>query len=130
VSRLWLLAAAIAGGIFAQEQKAQEPKPEEPPEEDADLKPKEYSFNPLQAEKEVKIGDFYLKKGSWRAAAKRYQEATKWSPGYAEAWLRLGDAQEKLKDSKAARESYAKYIELAPDTKQAASLKKKLGKRN
>jgi len=129
VSRLWPLVAAIAGGLFAQEQKAQEPSPQEPPEEDADLRPKEYSFNPLQSEKEVKVGDFYFKKGSWRAAAKRYQEATKWNSGYAEAWLKLGDAQEKLKDSKAARESYAKYVELAPDTKQAASLKKKLGKR-
>jgi hypothetical protein len=31
-----------------------------------------------------------------------------------------------MKDSKAAHEAYAKYLELAPDSKEAASVKKKL----
>jgi hypothetical protein len=38
---------------------------QEPEEEDESLKPKEYSFNPLQAEKEVRVGNFYFKKGSY-----------------------------------------------------------------
>ena len=33
---------------------------------------KEYVFNPLQAEKEISAGNFYLKKGNLRAAARRY----------------------------------------------------------
>jgi tetratricopeptide (TPR) repeat protein len=102
---------------------------QEPQEEDESLKPKEYSFNPLQAEKEVRVGNFYFKKGSYKAAASRFREAAKWNPGLAEAWLRLGDAEEKLKDRTAAREAYAKYVELAPDDKRTPGVRKKLAKK-
>jgi tetratricopeptide (TPR) repeat protein len=106
------------------EQPAQE---QAPPEEDTSLDvPKSYSFNPLQAEKERKIGEFYFKKGSFKAAANRFREATRWNPGEAEAYLRLGDAEEKLNDDRAAREAYAKYLELAPKGKEAPAVKKKL----
>jgi Flp pilus assembly protein TadD len=105
---------------------AQEPKVQEPPEEDESLVEKEYSFNPLQAAKEMKIGDYYAKRGNHKAAAARYQEATRWEPGNARAWLRLGESLEKLKDDKRAREAYAKYLEIEPDSKQAPVIKKKL----
>jgi tetratricopeptide (TPR) repeat protein len=99
-----------------------------PPEEDetAVEPPKEYSFNPIQAEKELKIGNYYFKKGSYKAAANRFREASKWNPGFAEAYLRLGDAEEKRKDRKAAREAYAKFVELAPADKRADRIRKKL----
>jgi Flp pilus assembly protein TadD len=97
-----------------------------PPEEDENLKPKEYSFNPLEAENDVKVGIFYFKKGDYTAAASRFREATKWNPTYAEAFLRLGHSEEKLKDKQAARAAYAKYLELAPDAKDAEAIKKKL----
>jgi tetratricopeptide (TPR) repeat protein len=123
-----------SGPLLAQEKPASrrpsQPPPEvqeqEPPEEDVSLKPKEYSFNPLQAEKEMKVGGYYFKKGSYKAAARRFREATLWNPTWAEAFLKLGQAEEKLKDPKAAREAYAKYIELAPDGKEASAVKKKL----
>jgi tetratricopeptide (TPR) repeat protein len=115
----------LSAPALSQQGKPQAP-PAEPPEEDAALKEKEYSFNPLQASKELKIGDFYFKKGSWKAAALRYEEATKWNFTYAEAWLRLGEAREKLKDDAGAREAFAKFIELAPEHKRAVELKKKL----
>lgn len=108
---------------------AQQPPPvaQEPPEEDSTLvEAKEYTFNPLQAEKEVRTGNFYAKKGNHKAAAFRYKEATKWNPGLAEAWLRLGESLEKRKETKGAKEAYAKYLELAPDAKNAAAIKKKL----
>jgi tetratricopeptide (TPR) repeat protein len=124
--------------MAAQETSAQKPelkerkpaaeKYQEPPEEDEPTKPKEYVFNPLQAANELKIGIYYFKKGSYRAAAKRFQEAGKWNPGYAEAYLRLGEAEEKLKDGEAARAAYAKYLELEPDAKNAAEIQKKLAK--
>lgn len=100
---------------------------EEPPEEDSTLvDTKEYVFNPLQAEKEVKTGNFYAKKGNFKAASSRYQEATRWNPGMAEAWLRLGEALEKRKDKAGAKKAFAKYLELAPDAKNADDIKKKL----
>jgi tetratricopeptide (TPR) repeat protein len=115
----------VCATAFAAQRK-QPPRSEEPVEEDETLTVKEYSFNPLQAEKEMKIGAYYFKKGSFRAAAQRFREAARWNPGEAEAWLRLGEAQEKLKDRAAAREAYAKYLELKPDARNAAEIRKKL----
>ena len=89
-------------------------------------KEKEYAFNPLQAEKEIKVGHFYEKKKAWKAAALRFEEATKWNPGSSEAWLLLGEAREKMHDNKAAREAYTKYLEIAADAKNAPEIKKKL----
>jgi tetratricopeptide (TPR) repeat protein len=108
--------------------KQSPPKESEPPEEDDAAKPKEYAFNPLQAEKEVAVGNFYMKKGSYSAAVARFTEATKWNPTLAEAYLRLGEAAEKFKDPKMAKDAYSKYLELAPDSKGAAEVKKKLKK--
>jgi tetratricopeptide (TPR) repeat protein len=99
-----------------------------PPEEDAGAVPKTYSFNPLQSKKEVTVGEFYLKKGDARAAAGRFREATKWNDGNADAWLRLAEAEEKNKDLKAAREAYEKYLQVAPDAKNASEVRKRIDK--
>jgi tetratricopeptide (TPR) repeat protein len=101
---------------------------EVPPEEDKALAVTEYSFNPLQAARELATGNYYFKKGSFRAAASRYREATKWNDGYSDAWLRLGEVAEKLKDRQAAREAYTKYLSLAADAKNAPEIRKKLQK--
>ena len=111
-------------------RQQQQQKEQEPPEEDESVAPKVYEFNPLQATKEVEIGNYYFKKKNYRAAAKRFGEATKWNPTLADAFLRLGETDEKLKDKASAQQAYAKYLELQPDAKNAAEIKKKLaGKR-
>ena len=132
----WVLALFLgcAAWTLADDLKKERPQPptsteeEVPKEEDESLSVKEYSFNPLQAQKEVRVGDYYFKKGSFRAAALRYREATKWNPALGDAWLRLGEASEKQKDTKAAKEAYAKYLEVVPDAKNAPELRKKLEK--
>lgn len=119
---LWL---ALAAACFAQEQQ----KPQEPPEEDETLIPKEYSFNPIQAQKEVQIGNYYFKKGNYRAAAGRFREASKWNENYAEAYFRLGEACQKLKDKAGARAAYEKFLKLEPDSKRAAEVRKFLSRK-
>jgi tetratricopeptide (TPR) repeat protein len=104
------------------------PEEEEPPEEDPSLKPKEYALNPLEAERNVTAGNFYFRKGNFRAAAKRYLEATRWNPADAEAFLKLGESDEKIHDFPVAREAYSKYVQLAPDAKNAPEIKKKIAK--
>ncbi len=117
-----MLLAMVA---LPQEQPAQQQPL--PPEEDESLKaPREYVFNPLQAKSELKIGAYYYKKGSMRAAALRFEEATRWDPTSSEAFLRLGEARERMGDKKAAHAAYAKYLELAPTAKDAATIRKKL----
>ena len=112
----------------AEQQKEPAAQEQTPPEEDESQKPKEYSFNPLQAEHEVKIGNFYFHKGKYRAAQQRFREATRWNPNLAEAYVRLGEAAEKEKDWNAAREAYEKFVELAADDKRSPEIRKKLTK--
>jgi tetratricopeptide (TPR) repeat protein len=99
-----------------------------PPEEDKAIATEEYAFNPLQARKELQTGNYYFKKGSFRAAAGRFREATKWDDSFGEAWLRLGEAEEKLKDPKAAKEAYAKYLATSADAPNAAEIRKRMEK--
>jgi tetratricopeptide (TPR) repeat protein len=128
-----LLPAALLPGLAAQQQPKEPPKPapqqqdeQAPPEEDAGLQEKQYSFNPLQASKELQVGNEYFKKHSYRAAAMRFREATKWNANLAEAWLRLGEAEEKRRNPKDAKEAYEKYLELQPESKEAADVRKKI----
>lgn len=107
---------------------AQKEKEEEPPEEDEALKPKVYDLNPLESVRNVNTGDFYLKRGKLQAAQRRYSEATKWDPGSADAFFKLGEVDEKLKDRKGARAAYEKCVEVASDAKMVAEAKKKLEK--
>jgi len=101
---------------------------QEPAEEDPDLQPKEYTFNPLEASRNITAGNFYFKKGNYRAASRRYLEASKWDPMSAEALLRLGESYEKLHEPSKARETYEKYLTIAADAKDVEAVKKKLAK--
>lgn len=115
----------MVGLLYAQTP----PVPVEPPEEDESLiRPQTYTFNPLQAKKETSTGDFYSKKGNHRAAAARYQEATLWDDSWPEAYYKLGEAREKLKQYDAAREAFTKFIELTPDKKKAENARKRIAK--
>ena len=122
------LALCVPIGIAQRQPKPAGQEEQVPPEEDASSLPKEYSFNPLQATKEIKVGNYYMKRGKYQAAAQRFREATKWNAQLPEAFLRLGEAEDKLKDRKGAREAYAKYLELAPEEKEAKEVKKRVAK--
>jgi tetratricopeptide (TPR) repeat protein len=99
-----------------------------PPEEDTTIGTTTYSFNPLQAKKDIEAGNFYSKKHDFRAAANRFISATKYNDGDAEAWLRLGETEERLKDKQAARDAYQKYLDIASDAKTAPEIRKRLEK--
>jgi tetratricopeptide (TPR) repeat protein len=122
------LLALILACLPVPAQPPPEPPPDEPEEEDAAVKPREYSFNPLQAEQEVKVGRFYSRRGRHKAAAGRFEEATRWNPQLAEAWLLLGEAREKIKDPKGAVEAYRKYLELLPAAKNVNEVKQRIKK--
>jgi tetratricopeptide (TPR) repeat protein len=141
----WIPVLLMASAAFAGAQQAPEKAPpkqlekerqkpaagakeEIPPEEDATQGVVEYSFNPLQSTKDVNVGNQYFKNHKFRAAEMRYTSATKWNDGNAEAWLRLGEVAERLKDADKAKEAYKKYLELASDAKNASEIKKRLEK--
>lgn len=100
----------------------------EPPEEDETLikEKKDYEFNPIQAQQEVKVGRYYMKRGSYRAAGGRFLEATLWDPTSADAFYELGKARERAGKPKGMKEAWTKFLELAPEDKRAGEIKKKL----
>ena len=88
-----------------------------------------YPLNPLESDRCVKVGNFYMHKGTpqgYRAALSRYEEATKYNPNSPEAFFKVGEAHEKLKNEDAAKLAFQKVIQIAPDSKFAREAKKKL----
>jgi len=136
----WLCIAVFVAGLSQDKPPvkpkqlpvAQQETPEQlPPEEDAAAKAELYSFNPLKSKKDVTVGDFYLKsRKDAKAAATRYRSATKWNEANAEAWLKLGEMDERgdVGNRAEAKTAYRKYLELAPDAKNAPDVKKRLAK--
>ena len=144
---LALVLAAAAWPLFAQDSTQQQTPPSSPPklererqpgktsdketappEEDTTIGTTQYSFNPLQAKKDIEVGNEYAKKHNYRAAANRYTSATKYNDGDADAWLKLGETEEKLKDKDAARGAYQKYLDIASDAKNASEIRKRVDK--
>ena len=105
---------------------AQPPDEANPPEEDESVAPKKYVLNPLESERNIKVGNFYWAKGNYRAALNRYQDATRYNPSSPEAFFKVGEAEEKLKHKDAAKAAFQKVISLAPDSKLAHEAKRKL----
>lgn len=113
----------------SQRPSAATPNPQDlPPEEDEDVAPKTYSFNPIQSQHELRVGNFYMRKGKYRAAASRYVEATKWDPNSAEAYYHLGEAEEKLENLANARAAFKKVVQISPDSKEGKEAKHRLEK--
>ena len=124
--------AAIVFGLVLHAQSTvpppPPPRPQDLPEEDESAKPKEFALNPVQSAKDVNVGNQYMTKGNFRAAANRFKEATQWDPGNAEAFHKLGEALERAHDFAPAREAYTKYLELVKDAKDGDAIRKKIAK--
>ena len=97
-------------------------------DEDEQFAPKKqvYAFNPVQARNELKVGNYYSKKGSYRAAAGRYLEATRWNPSFAEAYWRLGVARENLNQPAEAIEAYTRFLGIEPTGRRSRSVRQSL----
>ena len=123
-----------AGCVYPQLLPPPPPDPKPPtyatpPEEDESLStPKVYTFNPLQAKKEIQTGDFYMKRGNFKGAAYRYREATNWDDGNADGFYKLGEASEKLKDYPSAKEAFTKYAGMVADKKKSEEIRKRVAK--
>lgn len=118
--------AGVGGEGFAE-------RPEEVSElvdEDEQFAPKrqEYAFNPVQARNELKVGNYYAKKGSYRAAAGRYEEATRWDASFAEAYWRLGLALERLGSREEAVRAYTTFLRIEPDGRKARTVRRSLAR--
>lgn len=90
--------------------------------------PDQPTWDPLRAEKDLEVGQYYMRKGDVDAAIDRFQDATTAKPGYAIPFRYLGEAQEKKGLKRPAIKSYQRYLDLYPHADDADKVKKKIDK--
>ena len=85
-------------------------------------------WDPQRAEKDIEVGQYYMRKGDVDAAIDRFQDATVAKPGYAVPFKYLGEAQEKKGLKKPAAKSYQRYLDLYPRAEDAEKIRKRIEK--
>lgn len=90
--------------------------------------PDQPKWDPLRAEKDMQVGQYYMHKGDLDAAIDRFEDATTAKPGYALPFRLLGEAQEKKGLKKQAIKSYTRYLDLYPHAEDKDKVQKKIGK--
>ncbi len=90
--------------------------------------PDQPTWDPLRAEKDLEVGQYYMKKGDVDAAIDRFQDAAVAKPGYAIPFRFLGEAQEKKGLKKQAIKSYQRYLDLYPHAEDGDKIRKKIDK--
>lgn len=127
----------LAGSVVALGTRAQEPKPGESsskqkPNSQTDNAtknaPDQPMWDPLRAEKDLEVGQFYMRKGDVDAAIDRFQDAILAKPGYAIPFRYLGEAQEKKGLKREAIKSYTRYLDLYPHAEDKEKIQKKIDK--
>jgi tetratricopeptide (TPR) repeat protein len=103
------------------------PKPANPntDTQDAADQPK---WDPLRAERDMQVGEFYMHKGDIDAAIDRFEDAALAKPGYALPYRFLGEAQEKKGMKKKAIQSYKRYLDLYPKAEDKDKIQKRIDK--
>jgi tetratricopeptide (TPR) repeat protein len=135
---LWLNALMlVAPGFFASYVSAQsspqdpakpKPKPNSSTDNATQSAPDQPTWDPLRAEKDMEVGQYYLHKGDIDAAIDRFQDATLAKPGYAVPFRFLGEAQEKKGLKRDALKSYTRYLSLFPTAEDREKIEKKIAK--
>lgn len=85
-------------------------------------------YSPMQAMKDVEVGDFYFKRENYSAAISRYREALEYKPHDAEATYKLAEVLNKTGDVAGATENYEAYLKILPNGPYAKKAKEDLQK--
>jgi tetratricopeptide (TPR) repeat protein len=104
------------------------PKPKPNTDTATQNAPDQPMWDPLRADKDLEVGQYYMKKGDVDAAIDRFADATLAKPGYAIPFRLLGEAQEKKGLKRDALKSYARYLDLYPRAEDRARIEKKMEK--
>jgi len=128
------LAGILSAGAFslpAQESSSKDapkPKPNSSSDNATQNAPDQPSWDPLRAEKDLEVGQYYMHKGDVDAAIDRFEDATLAKPGYAVPFRYLGEAQEKKGLKRDAIKSYTRYLDLFPHADDKSKIEKKIEK--
>jgi len=85
-------------------------------------------YNPREAEKDVEVATFYMRKGDPDASIPRLEEAIRLRPNYAKPRLMLAEIYEKKEDKENALKYYREYLQVYPHAPDAKKVEKKIAK--
>ena len=74
-----------------------------------------HPWNPMKANKDIQVGDYYFKRKNYKAALDRYKEALYYKNNDAVASFRIAVCQEKLGDQAEARKYFEQYLKILPE---------------
>ena len=115
-----------------QQPAGSPPAKQKPPKPNTDTAtqnaPDQPKWDPLRAEKDLEVGQYYMKRGDYDAAIDRFNDAIEAKPGYAIPFRWLGEAQEKKGLKKKALKTYQRYLDLVPHADDRDKIRKKIEK--
>ena len=107
-----------------------------PPKDDAGKHPESevsdvtemHAWNPHKAEKDIEVGEFYMKRKNFRAAEDRFREALTYKPGDAIATYRLAEALDAEAHYGEAAKEYQEYLKIPSSGKFSSDARKALAR--
>ncbi len=112
----WVLLAAVLAGCDPGRCAGLQQAPAQPAE----------AYNPYQAEKELEVGRFYLRRRHYDAAIARFRMALEYKPQWALPHRWLGEAFEKKGDLEAALAEYRTYLNISPGARDAGRIRRRV----
>lgn len=112
---IFLLVLICTPRSFAQNVPAPLPPQSETP-----------AYNPMLAAHDVKVGEFYMRRGDTDGAIARFKDALLYKPHYAEPCLLLGRAYEKKNDPATAIHYYQQYLKILPNASESRKVRKRI----
>ena len=125
------LALVPALPLFAQSSSSKDtpkPKPNASTDNATQNAPDQPTWDPLRAERDLEVGQYYMHKGDLDAAIDRFEDAALAKPGYAIPYRFLGECQEKKGLKRDAIKSYTRYLDLFPHAEDKEKIEKKIEK--
>jgi tetratricopeptide (TPR) repeat protein len=133
VCLVWILFSCQVFSLYAQNRSPRKPpeliRDTDAAEDKADTEATtKKEHNPMLAEQNIEIGNFYFKKRNYDAAIQRYLEAIEYQPDSVRAYEALTRAYEKKGDNQKAITACKEFIEHNPDSPKSPEFRTRLAK--
>jgi tetratricopeptide (TPR) repeat protein len=103
-------------------QSSSNPTPKAPPASNLT------TYDPVTAEEDVEVGQFYMRKGDIDAAIGRFQDAVRLRSNFAKPRLLTAEAFEKKGDKVDAVKYYKEYLQVLPKAPDAKKIQSRIEK--
>lgn len=84
--------------------------------------------DPIEAERHIRVGDFYFKRKNFKAAGERYREAVKHYPRRPDSYVKLIRTLEKMEEFEEAVAVCRQFIDTNPAASQVSEFRDRIKK--